>query len=226
VKRVLEPELMNDPEQAAVYAGPDLDSAYYLFVWCFQKFFPDLASELTILDLGCGTAGISLRLAKLPAGCRIDGVDGAENMLEYGRQAVQRENLAHRVKLFHGMLPGRLNLPHNHYGAIVSNSFLHHLVDPMVMWNALETYGEANAAILVVDLIRPSSKEDAQDVIVKYMSEAPRLLRQDMMNSLQAAFTMEEVTSQLHVAGLTEKLRLKRVSPFQFAAYGRLTEDT
>jgi len=226
VKRVLEPELMDDPAQAAVYAGPDLDSAYYLFVWCFQKFFPDLPSETTILDLGCGTAGVSLRLAKLLADGKVDGVDGADTMLEYGRKAVQQENLDHRVKLFHGTLPGRLDLPRSHYGAIVSNSFLHHLADPMVLWNAIEEYGEANAAILVVDLIRPSSKEDAQGVIEKYMPDAPPLLCRDMTNSLLAAFTMEEVTSQLHIAGLIEKLRLKRVSPFQFAVYGRLTEGT
>jgi SAM-dependent methyltransferase len=216
---------MDDPDQATVYAGSDLDSAYYLFVWCFQKFFPDLASETDILDLGCGAAGIPLRLAKLLPYCRIDGVDGADHMLEHGRKAVQNANLGHRVKLFHGILPDSLDLPHSHYGAIVSNSFLHHLVDPMVLWNALGTYGEANAAILIVDLIRPSNKEDVQNVIEKYMPDAPPLLRRDMMNSLQAAFTMEEVTAQLQLAGLTEKLRLKRVSPFQFAAYGRLTAD-
>ena len=93
----------------------------------------------------------------------------------------------------------------------------------MVLWNVLELYGEANAAILVVDLIRPSNEEDVQNVIGKYMPDAPPLLRQDMINSLQAAFTMEEVAAQLQAAELTEKLRLKRISPFQFAAYGRLT---
>ncbi|MBL4901826.1 MAG: class I SAM-dependent methyltransferase [Desulfocapsa sp.] len=223
MKRVLEAELMDAPAQAAVYAGPDLDSAYYLFVWCFKQFFPDLTPETDILDLGCGAAGIPLRLAKLLPACRIDGVDGADHMLEYGRKAVREEELSHRVKLFHGRLPDSLNLPRSHYGAIVSNSFLHHLVDPMVLWNVLELYGEANAAILVVDLIRPSNEEDVQNVIGKYMPDAPPLLRQDMINSLQAAFTMEEVAAQLQAAELTEKLRLKRISPFQFAAYGRLT---
>jgi len=215
---------MDDSEQVAVYTGEGLENAYELFGWCFQKFFPDLESKIHILDLGCGTAGISLCLAKLLAGCSVDGVDGADAMLHAGREAVQQANLAHRVNLFYGKLPAPLELPHSHYGAIVSNSFLHHLTDPMVLWNALKMYGEGDAAILVVDLIRPSSVDDAQDVIEKYMSEAQPLLREDMLHSLLAAFTLEEVASQLQTSGLEKNLRLKRVSPFQFAAYGRLPE--
>lgn len=225
MKRVLETELMNDPEQAGIYAGQCLDNAYYLFVWCFRKYFPDLIPEITILDLGCGTAGIPIRLAKHYPDCKIDAVDGAYHMLEYGRKAVQQENLENRVRLFHGKLPDDLELPHRHYGGIVSNSFLHHLSDPMVLWETLGEYAHPDTAILVVDLIRPSNEEDVQDTVDKYLEDAPPLLRQDMMCSLRAAFTMEEVASQLQTAGLSEKLYLKQVSPFQFAAYGQLTEN-
>ncbi len=223
MKRVLEPGLMNDPEQAAVYAGAGLDSAYYLFVWCFQKYFPDLPLENTILDLGCGTAGIAIRLAKLFPRCKIDGVDGAYHMLEYGRKAVKQENLECRVKLIQGILPDSVELRYSDYGVIVSNSFLHHLADPMVLWDALYTYAQSDAAILVIDLLRPSSEEDVQDVVGKYMQDGMPLLRQDMMSSLRSAFTMEELETQLQSAGLAEDLHLTKVSPFQFAVYGRLT---
>lgn len=224
MKRVLEPELMNDARQAAVYAGSDLDDAYYLFVWCFQKFFPDLEPEMTILDLGCGTAGIAVRLAKLFPDSRIAAVDGAFHMLDYGRKAVRRENLGQRVKLYQATLPDRLDLPDALYDVIVSNSFLHHLADPMVLWDALEMYGTDTAAVLVVDLIRPTSEKDVRGVIERYMPEAPLLLRQEMLSSLHAAFTMEEVASQIHSTGLTDKLSMKRISPFQFAVYGKLAE--
>lgn len=213
---------MDDPAQAAVYEEKYLESAYYLFVWCFQKFFPDLEKGITVLELGCGTAGISLRLAKCLEVGRIDGVDGAESMLQYGREAVEKEKLSHLVQLFCGVLPEHLELPCRRYGVIVSNSFLHHLDDPLVLWDAVKRYGDANAAILVVDLIRPSCEADAQDIIKKYLPDAPPLLRRDMLASLLAAFTVEEVTAQLHRAGLSEQLCLKRVSPFQYAVYGRL----
>ncbi|MHB8788409.1 MAG: class I SAM-dependent methyltransferase [Desulfobulbaceae bacterium] len=222
MKRIPEPELMDDPEQVAAYAGHDLDNAYWLFVQCFHKYFPDLAPDGAILDLGCGPAAIPLRLARLFPSCEIHGLDGAPRMLEYGRQAVQREGLEHQVQLIHGILPEMVRMPRSRYGVIISNSFLHHLADPMILWNALLDYGLPNAAILIIDLLRPASKEHARTVVDKYMPEASPLLRQDMMSSLCAAFTLDEVASQLRQADLAGNLCLIKVTPIQFAVYGRL----
>jgi len=225
MKRVPEPELMVAPQQAEAYAGPHLDSAYWLFLQCLRKFFPDLAPEDAILDLGCGPAVIPLRLARLFPNCEIHGVDGAHQMLEYGRQAVRREGLEHQVQLIHGILPHRILLPRSRYEMIISNSFLHHLVDPMVLWNTLLAYGRPNAAILIVDLVRPTSEEQARVVVDNYMPDAPHQLREDMLLSLCAGFTLDEVASQLEEAGLTEHLCVKVVSPCQFAVYGKLNRD-
>ena len=222
MKRVLEPELMNDPEQAAAYAGHDLDNAYWLFEQCFRKYFPELIPSGAILDIGCGPAAIALRLARRFPDCEIHGVDGAPEMLAYGKEAVQREKLEHQVQLIHGILPNRLPMPRNRYEVIISNSFLHHLADPMILWNAIHDYGLPDAAILIIDLLRPASDKDAQSMVDKYIPHAPSLLRQDMMHSLRAAFTLDEVTSQVQKAGLAENLCLTMASPFQFAAYGKL----
>lgn len=225
MKRVVEPELMNDPEQAAAYAGNDLDNAYWLFVHCFQKYFPGLSPDGAILDLGCGPAAIPLRLARRFPNCEIHGVDGAPHMLAYGRQAVQREGLEHQVHLIHGRLPNRLSVPRNGYEVIISNSFLHHLADPMILWEAVHDYSLPGAAILIIDLLRPASDKQAQIVVDKYMPDAPPLLCRDMMHSLRAAFTLDEVTSQLQEAGLAGSLCLTMATPFQFAVYGNLIGD-
>jgi ubiquinone/menaquinone biosynthesis C-methylase UbiE len=222
MQRIPEPELMNDPEQAATYAGPDLDNAYWLFVQFFQKYFPDLVPADAILDLGCGPAAIPMHLAKLFSNCEIHCVDGAAHMLAYGQQAVQRAGLEHQVRLFQGTLPEKLPLPRSRYGIVISNSFLHHLADPMILWEAIHEYCLPGAAILVIDLLRPANEEAAQLVVDKYIPGAPPLLRQDMLLSLRAAFTMEEVTTQLQQSNLTEDLTLTRATPFQFAAYGHL----
>lgn len=222
MKRVLEPELMNDPEQVAAYAGCDLDNAYWLFVQCFHKYFPDLVPEVAILDLGCGPAAIPLRLAKLFRKCEIHCVDGAARMLAYGKKAIQQEGLEQQVRLFHGTLPNKLPLPRNRYEIVISNYFLHHLANPMVLWNAIHKYCLPNAAILMIDLLRPTCEEEAQSVVDKYMPDGSSLLRQDMLLSLRAAFTLEEVKTQLQQANLAENLSLSMATPFQFAAYGYL----
>lgn len=225
MKRIPEPELMNDPNQVAAYAGPDLDNAYWLFMQCFHKFFPGLVPNDAILDLGCGQAAIPLRLAKIFPQCEIHGVDGAPHMLAYAKEAVHREGLEDQVRLFHGVLPGNFPLARERYAIIISNSFLHHLADPMNLWNAIHKYCLPNAAILIIDLLRPTSAESAELVVDKYLPDAPTSLRQDMVRSLCAAYTLEEVTAQLQEANLADNLTLTMASPFQFAAYGYLNQN-
>ena len=222
MKRIPEPELMNDPQQVALYAGPYLDNACWLFIQRFRKYFPGLIPTDAILDLGCGPAAIPLRLARYFPHCEVHGVEGAPRMLAYGKEAVQREDLGKQVQLFQGILPEPLLLPRERYGIIISNSFLHHLADPMILWNAIHKYGLPQAAILVIDLLRPTSEALAEFVVDTYVPDAPPLLRQDMLFSLHAAYTLDEVTAQLQAANLAETITLTMASPFQFAAYGYL----
>jgi SAM-dependent methyltransferase len=225
MKRILEPELMNDPEQAAAYAGPDLNNAYWLFMQFFHKYFPGLTPDDAILDLGCGPAAIPLLLARHFRTCEIHCVDGAAQMLAQGKKAAQREQLEHQVHFFQGTLPNKLLLPRDRYGIVISNSFLHHLADPMTLWNAIHEYCLPNAAILIIDLLRPTTKDEAQLLVDKYMPNGPPLLRHDMLLSLCAAFTLDEITTQLQQANLAAKLTLSMATTFQFAVYGHLNES-
>lgn len=213
---------MNDPAQAAAYAGRDLENAYWLFVQLFHKYFPDLEPNDAILDLGCGPAAIPLRLARLFSTCQIHCVDGAASMLTRGKHAVQREGMEEQVFFCHGTLPDKLKLPRDRYKVVISNSFLHHLADPMILWNAIHEYSLPTAAILIVDLLRPTSEEKAQLLVDQYMPNGSPLLRHDMLLSLHAAFTLDEVKAQLQRANLAENLSLTMATPFQFAIYGYL----
>ena len=222
MERVPETALMNDPKQATAYAGKDLDNAYWLFVQLLQKYFPDLEPQDAVLDLGCGPATIPLRLAKLFNKCQLHCVDGAPQMLAQGQQAALQQGLEERVQFFHGNLPDKLPLPQDRYEMVISNSFLHHLNDPMILWNAVRDYCLPGGAVLIVDLLRPASEKKARLLVDQYMPEAPALLRQDMLLSLLAAYTIDEVKAQLEQANLTKNIRLRMTTTFQFAAYGYL----
>jgi hypothetical protein len=58
--RVLEPELMDDPEQAVAYAKADFAKENQSFVNRFVEYYPDF-TEGHVLDLGCGPADIRRR---------------------------------------------------------------------------------------------------------------------------------------------------------------------
>lgn len=227
MQRTLEPELMNDPEQAAAYAGHALDNAGWLFTQCFRKYFRKLHPRSTILDLGCGPAGIPLRLARLFPDCRIHGVDGAADMLALGQAAIIREGKEQQIQLFQGIIPNTLPLPQRGYDIIIANSFLHHLADPMSLWQTIRAYGMPGATVLIVDLLRPANHQEAELVVDRYVSDAPPMLRRDMLLSLHAAFTLEEIREQLDQVQIFADFTLNRAAtPFQFALYGHLKMDS
>ncbi len=226
MQRTLEPELMNDPEQAAAYAGQALDNAGWLFIQYFRKYFRTLQPETTILDLGCGPAAIPLRLAGLFSDCRIHGVDGAPDMLALGHKAIIRAGLERQIQLFQGILPEVLPLPQRRYDIIISNSFLHHLADPTILWQTIRTYGRPGATVLIVDLLRPADHREAEFVVDQYVPDAPPMLHRDMLLSLHAAFTLDEVREQLNQAQIFADFTLgMAATPFQFVLYGTLKMD-
>jgi SAM-dependent methyltransferase len=108
---------------------------------------------------------------------------------------------AHRVTFLTGLLPG-VHLPRERYDAVISNSLLHHLHDPQVLWEAVKRYAAPGAPIYVVDLMRPDTVEEAAWLVELYAKGEPPLLRTDFYNSLLAAFEPDEVREQLRQAGL------------------------
>ena len=60
-----------------------------------------------------------------------------------------------------------------------------------------------NACVFVQDLMRPESVEAAQQLVDRYAIGEPDVLRRDFVSSLCAAFTPDEVRTQLDAVGLT-----------------------
>lgn len=217
MQRVPEPELMDELEQAAAYAAADFEDVNRAFAERFLDGFPGLRAG-RILDLGCGPADILLRLARALPGARFVGVDGAAAMLAEGERAVAEAGLGHAITLERRILP---DLPPGRFDAVLSNSLLHHLHDPMVLWRAVRAAGRPGAPVLVVDLFRPDSEAEARAIVETHAADEPPVLKQDFFNSLLAAFTFDEVRAQLDRAGLGD-LGVRVISERHLAVFGRL----
>ena len=70
-----------------------------------------------------------------------------------------------------------------------------------------------------MDLLRPSSREDARALVEQYAAEEPEILRVDFFNSLLAAYRLDEVENQLGAAGF-EHLHLEVVTDRHFIVWG------
>ena len=97
MKRIPEPELMDDTEQARAYAHADFSEPHQAFVEHFHRCLPDHEPK-HVLDLGCGPADISIRFARAYPACTIIGIDGARAMLHFGRTAVEAAGLSSRIR--------------------------------------------------------------------------------------------------------------------------------
>ena len=76
-----------------------------------------------------------------------------------------------------------------------------------------------------MDLLRPDSRERAQQLVDCYAANEPDVLRRDFYNSLLAAYRLEEISAQLAAAGLALALRVEVVSDRHFIAFGRLAVE-
>jgi len=218
MERVPEPELMDDPAQALAYATADFSEPHEAFVGHFQRLFPEFKGG-RVLDLGCGAADITIRFARAYPGAKLDGIDGAQAMLRLAREAVAKAQLEPRVSLRLLQLPAA-GLE-NGYDAVISNSLLHHLAQPATLWQAVARAGRPGAAVLVMDLLRPDSREAASELVRLHAGDAPPVLARDFMNSLLAAYRPEEVARQLRVSGL-EDLDFAVVSDRHWLVWGHV----
>jgi ubiquinone/menaquinone biosynthesis C-methylase UbiE len=205
MERVLEAELMDEPEQALAYAKADFEEENQGFVERLCELFPDLASSanLHILDLGTGPGDIPIRLAKRLPRARITAVDASMPMIKLAEEAVKAADLQDRIQLRCERIQTlSLSEPPQ---AVVSNSLLHHLPNPLRLWYAIKTL-MPGAAVLVMDLLRPESPEAAQAIVDQYAANESPILRRDFYNSLLAAFTEDEVAAQLAEMNLSRLL--------------------
>jgi SAM-dependent methyltransferase len=220
MRRVPEPELMDAAEQAAAYAEADFSAPHQFLVDQAHRLLPGLPATARVLDLGCGPADVTVRFARAFPGWQIDGVDGAAAMLALGRARVAEAGLGARVALHHAVLP-QDPLPGADYAVILSNSLLHHLHDPRVLWRAVRSAAAPGAFVYVTDLRRPADEIGLCRLVETHSAPEPAVLRRDFEASLRAAFTAQEVRAQFRDERLSG-LAVTKLTDRHLAVAGRL----
>ena len=192
MKRVPEPDLMEQKEQAYAYANADFSNSNELFL---EKLFEfcSITDETKILDVGCGDGEIPIEIYKKTKS-KITVLDGSSAMLDELSKKMSTNNIDD-IKIIQRRYEDT-HFSEKSFDILISNSVLHHVKSPKQFWEKSLSLVREQGHIVLMDLFRPSNEHDLLTVLDKYGGNNPVLLN-DFENSLRAAYTPDEVEGQL-----------------------------
>jgi len=190
--RVLEPEVMDTPDEAHDYDAMDHSAVNRAFVADLLAFLPRPAG--TVLDLGTGTAQIPIELCRTADGFEVLAVDAAEHMLRLAAGNIERAGLGNRIRVERA---NARQLPHpdGSFPVVMSNSIVHHVPDPFEVISEMVRVCADGGALFVRDLIRPDDEPTLAGLVNTYAAGANDHQRAMFADSLRAALTLAEVQS-------------------------------
>ena len=195
--RVLEPEVMDSPEEACAYDAMDHDQVNQVFVTDLLAF---AAAPGRVLDVGTGTARIPIELCRRNLNAQVLGVDLAAYMLAVAKENVRRAGLQKRIELQRIDAKG-LPLPTATFEAVISNSIVHHIPQPRVALAEMARVAAPGGALFVRDLLRPASADAVEALARQYAAGASPHQRRLFEDSLRAALTLDEIRAVIAAMG-------------------------
>ena len=189
--RVLEPEVMDSPEEARDYDAMDHSAVNRVFVVDFLAVWD---GRNPVLDVGTGTAQIPIELCRRDPRATVVAADLAEQMLVVGRANVRRAGLEDRIRL-ERCDAKRLPYGAARFAAVMSNSIVHHIPEPGVVLAEMVRVAQPGGMLFVRDLLRPDSEDELRRLVTTYVGDANAHQQQMFADSLHAALSLAEIRS-------------------------------
>lgn len=181
MQRHLEPELMTDPAQVDAFVNGSKDYGVNGFLYLYKKYNGITTGK--VIDLGSGSGQYINALSNTYPNLLITGYDASPAMVALSNN-VRLSNIYDIVDTA---------------DLVMSTNTLHHIHEPTKFWNVVKTIAPR---VFVMDLVRPSNTNIANDIVETFAKNDSELFKQDYYNSLCAAFNAEELQEQIAGTGL------------------------
>ncbi len=158
---------------------------------------------IKILDVGTGTARIPILMCQQRPQYLITAIDLAQSMLIIGQRNVEAAGLNQRIRLDR-VDSKRMPYPDLEFDMIVSNSLVHHVPDPLSLFQEFKRLVRPGGAILIRDLIRPENGTIVNNLVAKIGEGYDAHQQQLFRDSLNAALTLTEVQELIDRVGLAQ----------------------
>jgi ubiquinone/menaquinone biosynthesis C-methylase UbiE len=204
--RILEPEVMDRPDEAVEYDALDHRAVNQSFVTDLLAALPaaPISADWTpfpdVLDLGTGTALIPIELCRRHSDCRVLAADAAVSMLELARYHLEIENLTQRIELRH-VDAKQLPFPDGLFDVVMSNSIIHHIPEPISVLREALRVARAGGLLFFRDLLRPESDAQLRHFVTTYAAGANEQQQRMFAESLHAALSLDEIRSLVAALG-------------------------
>jgi ubiquinone/menaquinone biosynthesis C-methylase UbiE len=213
--RVLEPEVIDTPQEAF-----DYDAMDHLEV--NQKFVNDLLAwerlSGEVLDLGTGPGQIPIEMCERTTRVQILAVDLSPTMLDLARGNIEVAEWTDRIQLDR-IDAKQLPYENGRFACVMSNSIVHHIPTPSVMLAETLRVLAPGGAIFFRDLARPEDDTAVRKLVEKYAVYESRQQRRMYENSLRAALTLEEMQKEVAALGISpETVRMTSDRHWTWAA--------
>ncbi len=202
LQRKPEPEIMSEQDAVSAYAS----AASQRHLEALDNTFVDHVLTLgtpkgLLLDIGCGPGNIVLKVAQRCPQVSIVGVDYSANMVHEGRRAIGELALENQV-FFNQGSADQLPFADGTFDIVLSNSVLHHLMNPAKAFEEMLRVAKPDGTIVVRDLRRPSWL--AFPLHVRWHGRHySGIMKRLFEDSVRAAYTPEELAGLLSRSGMS-----------------------
>ena len=94
--------------------------------------------------------------------------------------------------------------------------------DPLDLWKAVRSCAAPGAAVLVMDLFRPASRQEARSIVETYAGGDPEIFKTDFLNSLLGVIPSGRGRATSWRRPASAALRVDVVSDRHLMVFGRV----
>ena len=199
MERVLEPEWMDDADEARAYAAMDHREPNAAFI----ARLVELGAGGRVLDLGTGPGNIPLRILHGGLARRIVAVDAAWHMLALAHDQHIATPANGRLHLVQADVK-RLPFADASFDTVISNTVLHHLPEPGLLLREAARVAHPGGCVLIRDLFRPHSPDELEQLVQRHAGDQAPEQQQLLRQSLHAALRPDELEELASRCGLSD----------------------
>ncbi len=233
LERVPEPDLVmqnSSRNEAFAEVGSEDGVLAFLYLYYALQISPMVKPGDRVLDLACGPANQLAQIARLNPCSHFVGLDASADMLAQARKTLTRAGVSN-VELVSDDMTRLTGIDDASMDCVICTMALHHLPDLAALWSTMREVRRVlkqGGGLYLVDFGR-LKRASTQRFFMEDLRDSHSVeFMQDYLNSMRAAFSVEELSNAVSVLGSGVVRHLTALAPFMvvFKSVDRCTLDT